>query len=401
MRLPLSVAAVLICATAYAQPARELREAERARAALAAAQQEAAGRAAAAADAERTLSDQRIAAASRLQRTEGEAAKLAAEVDALAARQRAASEALAQHEAALHPVLPLIERLALYPSETLLALPAPAPRALEALAVLRGLTRQLEAEAGALRAEQEAVAAGARTVEAAATRLGITQATQSGLAAALDREIGLVRTNRLQAEDAGADAARRAAVEAARADTLRAALAGMEAERAQAEARARADMTRAARQRETTSLQDAGRRQESLSRPAGPGLTDAGLVPVSGSVARAWGERTESGPASGISYATPPGARVVAPCTGRVAFAGPFRSYGVMLIQDCGRGYHFVLAGFERLDLAVGDPARAGEPVGVMPGWDPRVPGNRPLLYIELRRDGQAINPAPFLRVHG
>ena len=73
----------------------------------------------------------------------------------------------------------------------------------------------------------------------------------------------------------------------------------------------------------------------------------------------------------------------------------------LLLIVDCGGGYHFVLAGLDRLDVSVGHAVQAGEPVGVMPGWDPRVPGNRPALYVELRRDGQPVNPAPWLMARG
>ena len=89
---------------------------------------------------------------------------------------------------------------------------------------------------------------------------------------------------------------------------------------------------------------------------------------------------------------------MVAPCGGRVAFAAPFRSYGLLLIVDCGGGYHAVLAGFDRLDAKVGQQVAAGEPVGVMPGWEPGASGKRPSLYVELRRAGQPVNPAPWLR---
>jgi len=54
-------------------------------------------------------------------------------------------------------------------------------------------------------------------------------------------------------------------------------------------------------------------------------------------------------------------------CGGRVVFAAPFRSYGLLLIVDCGGGYHVVMAGFQKLDAAVGQLVRAGEPVGSMP----------------------------------
>jgi septal ring factor EnvC (AmiA/AmiB activator) len=89
---------------------------------------------------------------------------------------------------------------------------------------------------------------------------------------------------------------------------------------------------------------------------------------------------------------------VVSPCAGKILFAGPFRSYGRLLIVDCGKGYDFVLAGLDRLDVPVGRVVRAGEPVGVMASWDPRAGGAKPALYMELRHDGAAVNPAPFLR---
>ncbi len=84
-----------------------------------------------------------------------------------------------------------------------------------------------------------------------------------------------------------------------------------------------------------------------------------------------------------------------------MVFAAPFRSYGLLLIVDCGGGYHTVLAGFERLDVKVGQSVAAGEPVGVMPNWEPGAAGDRPALYLELRRDGQPVNPAPWLRAKG
>jgi septal ring factor EnvC (AmiA/AmiB activator) len=123
------------------------------------------------------------------------------------------------------------------------------------------------------------------------------------------------------------------------------------------------------------------------------------VAPVAGRVVREFGATTEAGPASGVSLQAPPNARVVSPCGGRVVFAGPFRSFGLLMIVDCGGGYHFVLSGLDRLDAQIGQSLRAGEPVGVMPAWDPRLEGERrPSLYMELRKDGVAVNPAPFLR---
>ncbi len=61
-----------------------------------------------------------------------------------------------------------------------------------------------------------------------------------------------------------------------------------------------------------------------------------------------------------------------------MVFAGPFRSFGQLMIIDCGGGYHFVLAGLDRLDVAVGRPVQPGEPVGVHAGLGPAHAGARP-----------------------
>ena len=70
----------------------------------------------------------------------------------------------------------------------------------------------------------------------------------------------------------------------------------------------------------------------------------------------------------------------------------------MLLIVDCGGGYHVVLSGFDRLDVKLGQSLVAGEPVGVMPTWEPGSEAHRPALYVELRRDGTPVNPAPWLR---
>jgi len=87
-----------------------------------------------------------------------------------------------------------------------------------------------------------------------------------------------------------------------------------------------------------------------------------------------------------------PGAQVIAPHDGLVAFSGPFRGYGLLLIIEHAEGYHTLLAGMARIDATVGQRLLAGEPVGVM-GQDEA----KPALYVELRRQGQPVNPSPWL----
>ena len=294
----------------------------------------------------------------------------------------------------MQPLLPLIERLSLFPAETLLAVPARAEDTLRGVLVLRGLAGQLGEEAVALRREQAGLASATAAQMAEAPRLAAALAAQQSEAAALDRQIAAAETGRSQAEAEAAAAAQRAASEAARSETLRGVLAELDSERRSAAVRGHEAAVR--------------QRQADLGRQAGAGTIASSAqprgqltAPVAGTIVRAWGDATEGGPATGISYRAPPGARVVAACPGRVAFASPFRSYGLLLIVDCGGGYHAVLAGFERLDVKVGQAVAAGEPVGVMPSWDPGGSGNRPALYVELRRDGQPVNPAPWLKASG
>jgi septal ring factor EnvC (AmiA/AmiB activator) len=64
-----------------------------------------------------------------------------------------------------------------------------------------------------------------------------------------------------------------------------------------------------------------------------------------------------------------------------------------MLIVDCGGGYHFVLAGLDRLDAEPGQRVLAGEAVGTV-GNAEGSGGGRASLYLELRRSGRAVDPA-------
>jgi murein hydrolase activator len=117
------------------------------------------------------------------------------------------------------------------------------------------------------------------------------------------------------------------------------------------------------------------------------------LVPASGRLVERFGKAGEFGTAAkGLTYATRPGAQVVAPYDGRILFAGPFRGYGQILIIAHGDGYDSLLAGLARLDVAVGQWLVAGEPVGTMPKS-----GDTSRLYLELRHGGRPINPLPWL----
>ncbi len=373
---------------------RQVEEAEAARAAALAAHQAAAARAAEAAAAAGALSTERVKAAARLRAAEAATLQSAERMAALTRAQNEAEARLAARSAAIAPLLPLIERLSLYPAETLLAVPESPEDAVRGLIVLQGIAHRLEAEATALRREQATLAAARAATAAEAPRLAQAERAQQEAAQELDRQLAAADLGRRAAEGESAAAERRAAELAERADTLRALMARLEAERA-AEARAHAEAARAEAAR-------AGKRRHAAKPPvpdeaAPPAGHGPLLVPVTGTLVRGWGQPTEAGPAAGLTYRAAPNARVIAPCDGRVAFAAPFRSYGKLLILDCGAGTDAVLSGFERLDVHAGQSLRRGQPVGVMPGWDPGTQGDRPTLYVELRRRGEPVNPATLM----
>ncbi|MGA3399234.1 MAG: peptidoglycan DD-metalloendopeptidase family protein [Acetobacteraceae bacterium] len=326
-------------------------------------------------------------------------------MDDLQRQRRAAAASLAARAEAMQPLLPVIERLSLYPAETLLAVPAAPEDTLRGVIVLQGLARQLQQESAALRTAQATLDAATSAVQAETPKLAAAEAAQQQEAVALDQQIAAAQADR-QAAEADADAAAsRAADQAARAETLRAMLVTLDAQRRAEAATAREEAARATREKHLAEAQAAHEREAALSHPTGGGTLAAAAAPkgqltapVVGTVFRSWGDPTDAGPATGISYHAAPAARVVSPCAGRVEFAAPFRSYGLLMILDCGGGYHAVLAGFDRLDAKVGQDMRPGEPVGVMPGWEPGAGASRPSLYIELRHDAQPVNPAPWLK---
>ena len=122
-------------------------------------------------------------------------------------------------------------------------------------------------------------------------------------------------------------------------------------------------------------------------------------LPVQGRVLTRFGQPGSDGaPSKGFHIETRPGAQVVSPCDGAVLYAGPFRSYGQLLIIDPGGGYHVVIAGMDRIDVAQNQSVLAGEPVATM-GAEMRsgeTASVRPILYVEFRRDQQSIDPAPW-----
>jgi septal ring factor EnvC (AmiA/AmiB activator) len=125
-------------------------------------------------------------------------------------------------------------------------------------------------------------------------------------------------------------------------------------------------------------------------------------IPVNGVKIKAFGAPDGlGGSEKGLSIATRAGAQVTAPSDGWVVYAGPFRSYGQLLILNAGGGYHILLAGMDRISVDLGQFVLTGEPVAVM-GSGSHIAAilatgsSQPILYVEFRKDGSPVDPGPW-----
>ncbi|WP_018699620.1 murein hydrolase activator EnvC family protein [Amorphus coralli] len=203
-----------------------------------------------------------------------------------------------------------------------------------------------------------------------------------------DEQVAALEAEREKAEDL-----------ASRTSSLQELIEGLERE--VAGARKAAEAARTASEAETKpSAGDPGR----LS-PAVPFARARGSLPLpaQGAVLRRFGEPDATGDAAkGISISTLPQAQILAPADGWVVYAGPFRSYGQLLILNVGDGYHVLLAGMDRTDVQLGQFVLAGEPVGTMGSQrfasaaTMDIESPRPVLYVEFRKDGSSIDPDPW-----
>jgi septal ring factor EnvC (AmiA/AmiB activator) len=132
---------------------------------------------------------------------------------------------------------------------------------------------------------------------------------------------------------------------------------------------------------------------------ASPAATDAParyILPVAGRLVSGFGASGRTSGAAqlqtrGLSILAQGGAQVIAPGAGRVAFAGPYRGYGLIVIIEHGGGWTSLVTGLSQLDCWAGEQLVAGGSLGRAG------PGN-PLLTLELRRQGTPVNPLDFIR---
>lgn len=125
-------------------------------------------------------------------------------------------------------------------------------------------------------------------------------------------------------------------------------------------------------------------------------------LPANGPISRTFGAPDGfGGHERGVTIAARADSLVTSPSDGWIIFAGPYRSYGRVLIINAGNGYNFVLTGLQHTSVEIGQFVLAGEPVGAMGAASAEVKGTEAApgalsLYVELRKDGQPIDPSPW-----
>jgi septal ring factor EnvC (AmiA/AmiB activator) len=355
-----------------------------------------------------TLNQTLLDTGKRVQDTEAAIDQSEARLKALAAQETGIRRSLLERRDVLAEVLAALQRMGRHPPPALLVRPEDALSSVRSAILLGAVVPDLRAAAAKLADDLKKLVALKADISAEHDRL---RADATKLLEDRARVQLLIEEKRNEASASAAalaDEQRKAEDLAGKAANLKDLIGRMEAqiaaaaeasaaaEKAAAEAAAKA----AAEPAKPTSLGSAGRLAPAVAFDDAKGLLPK---PVIGSVVVGFGDKDNLGGRSqGISMATRAAAQVTSPCDGWVVYAGPFRSYGQLLIINAGGGYHVLLAGMERIDVQLGQFVLAGEPVAMMAsqrlasaGAAP-VGAAQPVLYVEFRKESTPIDPAPW-----
>lgn len=311
-------------------------------------------------------------------------------------------ESLDSRRQVLSEVLGGLVRLGRRPPPALMVRPDDALQSIRSAMLLGAVLPELKAETDLLASE---LAAQERVRQETARERDALAELKASLADERLRTAALIEEKK-KSLDAGEAALvnekNRAAALAAEAGNVRELMERMETEiaaarkAAQEAAQTQPDQSPAAR---LAALKDPGR----LS-PGMPFAEARGMLPLpaGGAVLKAFGtDDGYGGQEKGMSLTTRVEAQVASPSDGWVVYAGPFRSYGQLLIINAGGGYHILLAGMDKITVELGQFVLSGEPVAVM-GRGPQLVSSaslgtaQPILYVEFRKDGNSIDPTPW-----
>jgi septal ring factor EnvC (AmiA/AmiB activator) len=115
-------------------------------------------------------------------------------------------------------------------------------------------------------------------------------------------------------------------------------------------------------------------------------------LPVTGRLVTGFDAVSPSGVRSrGLSFAVAPGGAVVAPATGVVRYARPYRGFGSVVIIDHGAGWSSTVLGLGAAGVRAGETVAAGAPIGAARR------GDAPEVTVELRRRGRPVDIVALL----
>jgi len=343
------------------------------------------------------LNEQLIDVAGKVRAAETGITDAEARLRPLDAREQAIRSSLDSRRTEIVEVLAALQRAGRRTPPALLVRPEDALQSLRTAMLLGSVVPDLRARATSLANDLSELIALRKTTATERDRLAADRdrlkTDQTRLAALVDerqRQQGAIEKD-MEAESA------RAIALAKQADSLQGLIAKMEQD---VKAAAKAALAASQSGRSDSALfKNPNRTSPAIAFASAKGLF---RFPVNGAKIRDFGGSDGAGGIEkGISLASRPGAQVTTPCDGWVVYAGPFRSYGQLLILNAGGGYHVLIAGMERISVNIGQFVLTGEPVATM-GSTSQVASilatnaSQPVLYVEFRKDGTPIDPGPW-----
>ena len=346
----------------------------------------------------RKLNQDLIDTAGRIRGVEAQVTATEARLKPLDDNERRIRKSLDGRRAVIGEVLAALQRIGHRPPPALIASPEDALQSVRTAMLLGAVLPEMRHEVEALANDLTALLNVRKQIAAERDRLKNEVAS---LASERTRMTALVGERQKQQADRekALDAERARAAELAhQVDNLKDLIAKLE--------QGLDPATRAAREAGHGDMRPAMSAQRDPGRLA-PAVAFASLhgqvpIPVNGVKLKEYGAPDGTGGVEkGVSIATRAGAQVTAPADGWVVYAGPFRSYGQLLILNAGNGYHILLAGMDRISVDLGQFVLTGEPVAMMGNGSHiaailATGSSQPVLYVEFRKDGIPVDPGPW-----